>query len=314
MRAQWGAVQARLLLLGLDNAGKTTILKQLSSEGIQNVAPTQARVLPGLCMKELARFVGLSMSAVQQTRTLPLSIGRCGAGLQRQIGGQEWLQAQRVGHWWPEGHPPVLVRLGSPHNLTFCTIARTFCMHKGMLLISVRAAARRTCRRNYFEGSDALIFVIDSFDRKRLTEAGEELSYLLAVRLPPVVAMSLCTAWLAYGVAAKALHLLVQNALSTVVPLHARECFVEMRWIEDRTRRPAQGARTGAGGGSGESSAAGAGKQAGLGRLDEPERDRRRPQSALGAAARLADRGLLCDHWHWAGRRHDVAHEADEVT
>lgn len=37
-------------------------------------------------------------------------------------------------------------------------------------------------RRNYFEATDALIFVIDSFDRKRLAEAGEELSYLLAAR------------------------------------------------------------------------------------------------------------------------------------
>lgn len=37
------------------------------------------------------------------------------------------------------------------------------------------------CRRNYYESTDALIFVIDSFDRKRLEEAGEELSYLLEV-------------------------------------------------------------------------------------------------------------------------------------
>ena len=35
------AKECRILLLGLDNAGKTTILKQLSSEDITQVTPTQ---------------------------------------------------------------------------------------------------------------------------------------------------------------------------------------------------------------------------------------------------------------------------------
>jgi GTPase SAR1 family protein len=47
-------MQARLLVLGLDNAGKTTILKQLSNEEVQNIAPTQVcletmLVLPVQC-------------------------------------------------------------------------------------------------------------------------------------------------------------------------------------------------------------------------------------------------------------------------
>jgi len=33
--------ECRILLLGLDNAGKTTILKQLSAEDITQVTPTQ---------------------------------------------------------------------------------------------------------------------------------------------------------------------------------------------------------------------------------------------------------------------------------
>eukprot|EP01032_Pedospumella_encystans_P039016 gene39016-44232_t len=41
--------EARLLVLGLDNSGKTTILKKLSSEDISTVAPTQ-----GFCIKSLA--------------------------------------------------------------------------------------------------------------------------------------------------------------------------------------------------------------------------------------------------------------------
>jgi ADP-ribosylation factor-like protein 3 len=37
-------VQARILVLGLDNAGKTTILKKLSDEDITTIMPTQASI------------------------------------------------------------------------------------------------------------------------------------------------------------------------------------------------------------------------------------------------------------------------------
>lgn len=33
--------EARIVVLGLDNAGKTTILKSLSDESLQNITPTQ---------------------------------------------------------------------------------------------------------------------------------------------------------------------------------------------------------------------------------------------------------------------------------
>lgn len=46
--------QARILVLGLDNSGKTTILKKLSEEDVTSITPTQARRLPGL----LARLAG----------------------------------------------------------------------------------------------------------------------------------------------------------------------------------------------------------------------------------------------------------------
>ncbi len=42
--------EARLLVLGLDNAGKTTILKTLSAEDIKNIMPTQ-----GFNIKSLER-------------------------------------------------------------------------------------------------------------------------------------------------------------------------------------------------------------------------------------------------------------------
>jgi len=37
------------------------------------------------------------------------------------------------------------------------------------------------CRRNYFESTDALMYVIDSADRKRVDECGMELAQLLEV-------------------------------------------------------------------------------------------------------------------------------------
>lgn len=36
--------EARILVLGLDNAGKTTILKKLSEEDITHIMPTQVSV------------------------------------------------------------------------------------------------------------------------------------------------------------------------------------------------------------------------------------------------------------------------------
>ena len=42
LRALLCHLQARILVLGLDNAGKTTILKKLSDEDITTITPTQA--------------------------------------------------------------------------------------------------------------------------------------------------------------------------------------------------------------------------------------------------------------------------------
>lgn len=36
-------LELRIVLLGLDNAGKTTLLKQLASEDVNTITPTQVR-------------------------------------------------------------------------------------------------------------------------------------------------------------------------------------------------------------------------------------------------------------------------------
>ncbi|EFJ41440.1 small Arf-related GTPase [Volvox carteri f. nagariensis] len=102
--------EARLLVLGLDNAGKTTILKSLSEEDITTITPTQ-----GFNIKSLSRD-GFNLKIWD-------------------IGGQKTIRP-----YWQ-----VVVEI----------------------------------QRNYFDQTDALIYVIDSSDRKRLEESHYELSQLL---------------------------------------------------------------------------------------------------------------------------------------
>ncbi|XP_053162303.1 ADP-ribosylation factor-like protein 3 isoform X1 [Hemicordylus capensis] len=95
--------EVRILLLGLDNAGKTTLLKQLASEDITHITPTQ----------------GFNIKSVQ-SQGFKLNVW--------DIGGQ-----RKIRPYW----------------------------------------------RNYFENTDILIYVIDSADRKRFEETGQELAELL---------------------------------------------------------------------------------------------------------------------------------------
>ena len=49
--------EARLVVLGLDNAGKTTILKSLSDESLHNITPTQGFNVKSLVLLSFtARF------------------------------------------------------------------------------------------------------------------------------------------------------------------------------------------------------------------------------------------------------------------
>lgn len=48
--------EARILVLGLDNAGKTTILKALSEEDISTIMPTQGFNIKSLVSKTLSHI------------------------------------------------------------------------------------------------------------------------------------------------------------------------------------------------------------------------------------------------------------------
>merc|ERR1711998_182744 len=95
--------EARILMLGLDNAGKTTILKKLGDEDCSTVQPTQ-----GFNIKSLL------------TEGFKLNVW--------DIGGQKTIRP-----YW----------------------------------------------RNYFDQTDALVYVIDSSDRRRMQESGQELNELI---------------------------------------------------------------------------------------------------------------------------------------
>merc|ERR1711977_463927 len=96
--------EVRILMLGLDNAGKTSVLKKLSDEDISHIMPTQ-----GFNIKSLLHE-GFKLNVWD-------------------IGGQATIRP-----YW----------------------------------------------KNYFENTDALIYVVDSADRRRLEEAGQELQELLS--------------------------------------------------------------------------------------------------------------------------------------
>jgi len=96
--------EVRILMLGLDNAGKTTILKKMSEEDITHIMPTQ-----GFNIKSLTSG-GFKMNVWD-------------------LGGQKTIRP-----YWS----------------------------------------------NYFEHYDALVYVIDSSDRRRLQESGQELKELLS--------------------------------------------------------------------------------------------------------------------------------------
>ncbi|KAM7542652.1 hypothetical protein Aperf_G00000016061 [Anoplocephala perfoliata] len=95
--------EIRVLILGLDNAGKTTIVKKFNGEDISTIAPT----------------LGFSINTLEY-------------------------MGYRLNAW----------DVGGQHSL-------------------------RSYWRNYFETTDALIWVVDSSDRLRLDDCREELSKLL---------------------------------------------------------------------------------------------------------------------------------------
>lgn len=106
--------EVRILLLGLDNAGKTTLLKQLASEEINHVTET------ALIHRNVFEFLllGHSNGRVQH------KIGHRGRVIfeftdeieTEQMFGILQVQAERLGHWGPKQDPSVLEKLLREHG------------------------------------------------------------------------------------------------------------------------------------------------------------------------------------------------------
>lgn len=85
--------EARILVLGLDNAGKTTILKAMSEEDVTTIMPTQ----------------GFNIKSLVSTRVLSLLTFI----LQLDLG---WIQVEHVGHRWSKGYQALLEELLRQHR------------------------------------------------------------------------------------------------------------------------------------------------------------------------------------------------------
>lgn len=97
--------EARILVLGLDNAGKTTILKALSEEDISTIMPTQGFNIKALVM--ILYFIRFFLYLLMQ----PLKSNF----LFFTLIDLRWVQVKRVGHRWSEGHPSILEELLREH-------------------------------------------------------------------------------------------------------------------------------------------------------------------------------------------------------
>ncbi|MCJ1427706.1 hypothetical protein MMC29_005611 [Sticta canariensis] len=113
--------EMRILMLGLDNAGKTTIVKQIMGENVNEVSPTLGFIIKTIDHEGQVNAVWVTS--------------------QRLIYGMK-LQAQ---HLWDVGGQDTL----------------------------------RSYWRNYFEKTDALVWVVDATDRRRIDDCRVELAGLL---------------------------------------------------------------------------------------------------------------------------------------
>lgn len=131
--------ELRILLLGLDNAGKTTLLKHLANEDITHITPTQ----------------GFNIKSVQSTG-FKLNVW--------DIGGQ-----RKIRPYWRNyfENTDVLVRYLLANVFKIYTCYTLIDWTTTVLLFSLLI------------GNIIQIYVIDSSDRKRFDETAEELSELL---------------------------------------------------------------------------------------------------------------------------------------
>ena len=154
----------RILVLGLDNAGKTTALKKLADEDITHTMPTQ-----GFNIKSVLHE-GFKLNVWDIGGARLLSQQLCGSHVDEPAGLKSWSTI-----WF----------LHSCRRRRQACRGSMVCDSKRVRLIACDSLylpgqkAIRPYWRNYFDQTDALVYVIDCSDRRRIDETGGELQELL---------------------------------------------------------------------------------------------------------------------------------------
>ena len=90
--------EARILVLGLDNSGKTTILKALSEEDISTIQPTQGFNIKAIVSKKFHFEVEDIFMVDTYFDYFWMTATRR-------------FQIELLGHWWTKGNQRVLAKL-----------------------------------------------------------------------------------------------------------------------------------------------------------------------------------------------------------
>ena len=146
-RAGLANKNAKILFLGLDNAGKTTLLHMLKDERLSQHNPTQHPTSEELSIAKI------------KFRTFDLG----GHEIARKV----WKD------YFPQVRPPHLAP--PPTRCMFASVARSgaglACWPSSLSVVALW--------RGLFQ-VDAIVFLVDSHDRERFTEAKKELDSLLS--------------------------------------------------------------------------------------------------------------------------------------
>ena len=142
--------EVRVLVLGLDNAGKTTVLKKFNGEDINTVEPTL-----GFSIKTL-EYQGFKLNVWD-------------------IGGQKSIRP-----YWRNYFDQARARVSARPAATRADDDDAAPRAPSLSLTTTSTTtARPTCRGRARAQTDALVYVIDSADRRRMEETGVELGQLL---------------------------------------------------------------------------------------------------------------------------------------
>lgn len=164
--------EIRLLILGLDNAGKTSITKQFLGQPLDTVEPTL-----GFSIQTLDYVLGTSGGSVQND--FANAADQCVAN------GPRGSQSETDGGNNTHAKTELESKTKDTQHISADVDPTVFADNEQQQVYRLHLwdiggqSSIRAYWRNYFEKTDGLIFVIDSSDKHRMEVVKEELSTLL---------------------------------------------------------------------------------------------------------------------------------------